>query len=210
MTTVVLADDHAIVRDGLRLLLEMQHDLCVIGEANNGREAIRLAQIKCPDVLIMDLAMEDLNGIEATRQICALCPNTRVVILSMYSSKEHVARALQAGALGYVLKEAAGADLVDAVRAAYVGQSYLSPKIAALYRNRRRDNISPIESLSRREREILQLTAEGHTSAWIGSLLGLSPKTIDTYRSRMMYKLGLSNLPALVKFAIQHGVTSLE
>jgi DNA-binding NarL/FixJ family response regulator len=210
MTTIMLADDHGVMRDGLRMLLEMQPDLRVIGETSNGRETVRQAQIMRPGVLIMDIGMPELNGIEATRQVRVLCPNTQVVMLSMYSTVEHVTRALQAGALGYVLKEVAGADLVDAVRAAYAGLQYLSPKIAALHLKRHRGNISPLESLSEREREILQLTAEGQASVQIANILGLSPKTVETYRSRLMHKLGLSNLPSLVKFAIQHGVISLE
>jgi DNA-binding NarL/FixJ family response regulator len=207
---ILLVDDHAVMRDGLRLLLETQPDLRVSGEAANGRDAIRQAQIKCPHVLIMDIAMTDLNGIEATRQIRTLCPNTRVVILSMYSTEEHVVRALQAGALGYVLKESAGADVIDAVRAAFAGRPYLSPKIVAWQPNPRHLGLSPLQSLSVREREILQLIVEGHSSAHIGSILGLSPKTVETYRSRLMHKLDLHDLPSLVKFAIQHGLTSLE
>ncbi|HEU5098104.1 MAG TPA: response regulator transcription factor [Roseiflexaceae bacterium] len=207
---VFLADDHAVMRAGLRLLLEAQPDLRVIGEAANGREAVRQAQIKCPDVLIMDIAMAELNGIEATRQICALCPDTRVLVLSMYSTEEYVARALHAGALGYVLKEAAGADVIDAVRAVYAGRQYFSPKIAAAHSYSRRAGISPLQSLSEREREILQLIVEGHSSAHIGGILNLSPKTVETYRSRLMHKLDLHDLPGLVKFAIQHGLTSLE
>jgi DNA-binding NarL/FixJ family response regulator len=207
---ILLVDDHAVMRDGLRLLLETQPDLHVRGEAANGREAIRQAQAICPDVLIMDIAMADLNGIEATRQICALCPNTRVVMLSMYSTEEHVVRALQAGALGYVLKESAGADVIDAVRAVNFGRQYLSPKLVASQLNAGRSSLSPLQSLSEREREILQLIVEGHSSVQIGGILGLSPKTIDTYRSRLMRKLDLHDLPSLVKFAIQHGLTSLE
>jgi DNA-binding NarL/FixJ family response regulator len=207
---ILLVDDHAVMRDGLRLLLETQPDLRVTGEAANGREAVRQAQARCPNVLIMDIAMAELNGIEATRQIGVLCPNTRVVILSMYSTEEHVARALRAGALGYVLKESAGADVIDAVRAAYAGLQYLSPKIAALNSVQRRANRSPLQSLSEREREILQLMVEGHSSAHIGGILGLSPKTVETYRSRLMHKLDLHDLPSLVKFAIQHGLTALE
>jgi DNA-binding NarL/FixJ family response regulator len=207
---VLLADDHAVMRDGLRLLLEAQPDLRVVGEAATGREAVRQVSMRAPDVVIMDIAMADLNGVEATRQIRARAPDTQVVVLSMYSTGEHVVRALQAGALGYVLKESASADVVDAVRAAYVGRQYLSPKIAAARGPARRAGVSPLQSLSQREREILQLTVEGRSSAQIASILTLSPKTVDTYRSRLMRKLGLHDLASLVKFAIQHGLTSLE
>jgi DNA-binding NarL/FixJ family response regulator len=205
---VFLADDHAVMRDGLRLLIETQPDLRVIGEAASGREAVRKLQAHCPDVLIMDIAMADLNGIEATRHVRALCPDARVLVLSMYSTEEHVARALQAGALGYVVKEAAGAEVLDAIRAVHAGRQYLSPKVA--YPNPRRPNVSPLQSLSEREREILQLTVEGHSSAQIANILGLSSKTVETYRSRLMHKLNLHDLPSLVKFAIQHGLTTLE
>ena len=207
---VFLVDDHAVMRDGLRLLIDAQPDLRVVGEAANGREAVRQASINCPDVLIMDIAMADLNGIEATRQVRALCPDTQVVILSMYSTDEHIARALQAGAIGYVSKETAGIDVVAAVRAASIGRQYLSPKIALALDDLRYLSVNPLDSLSEREREILQLTVEGHSSAQIAQILILSPKTVATYRSRMMRKLGLHDLLSLVKFAIRHGMTSLD
>jgi len=207
---VFLADDHAVMRDGLRLLLDAQPDLRVVGEAATGREAVRQVSMYCPDVLIMDIAMADLNGIDATRQARAYCPDTQVVMLSMYSTDEHIARALQAGAIGYVLKESAGVDVVAAVRAAHAGRQYLSPKIAVALANMGHLSISPIDRLSEREREILQLTVEGHSSAEIASMLMLSPKTVDTYRSRLMRKLGLRNRPSLVKFAIRHGLIAPE
>jgi DNA-binding NarL/FixJ family response regulator len=210
MIEVFLADDHAVMRDGLRLLLEAQPDLRVVGEAATGREAVRLVSMRHPDVVIMDIAMADLNGVEATRQIRARAPDTQVVMLSMYSNEEHVVRSLQAGALGYVLKEAAGADVVDAVRAASIGRQYLSPKIAAARGPARREGVSPLQSLSAREREILQLIVEGRSSAQIAAILRLSPKTVDTYRSRLMRKLGLHDLASLVRFAIQQGLISLE
>src|SRR5260221_9251505 len=174
---VFLADDHAVMRDGLRLLLEAQRDLLVVGEAATGREAVHLIAGACPDVLIMDIAMPDLNGIEATRQARAMCPDTQVVMLSMYSTDEHIARALQAGAIGYVLKESAAVDVVAAVRAASVGRQYFSPKIAAALAHRSHLGISPLDRLSEREREILQLTVEGRSSAQIAQILMLSPKT---------------------------------
>ena len=207
---VFLADDHAVMRDGLRLLLEAHHDLRVVGEAATGRETVRLVSAACPDVVLMDIAMPDLNGIEATRQARAQCPDTQVVMLSMYSTDEHISRAFQAGAIGYVLKESAGVDVVAAVRAASVGRQYLSPKIAGALADKSHWGVSPLDRLSEREREILQLTVEGRSSAQIAQTLMLSPKTIDTYRSRLMHKLGLHDLPSLVKFAIQHGLTSLE
>ncbi len=212
---VFLADDHAVVRDGLRLLLETQPDIDVVGEAANGREAVLQAQLQWPDVLVMDIVMSELNGIEATRKTRALCPSTQVVILSMHSTAEHIARAFQAGALGYVLKESAGLEVVKAVRAVHSGSRYVSQKIAEtgiydLAQRHHGGSASPLERLSDREREVLQLIVEGRTSAQIAGILALSPKTIETYRSRLMHKLGLSGLPSLVKFAIQHGLTPLE
>jgi DNA-binding NarL/FixJ family response regulator len=207
---VFLADDHAVMRDGLRLLLETQSDLRVVGEAANGRDAVRQISLHCPDVLLMDIAMADLNGIDATRQARAQCPDIQVVMLSMYSTDEHIARALQAGAIGYVLKESAGIDVVAAVRAAHAGRQYFSPKIATALADMRHLDVSPVDRLSTREREILQLTVEGRSSAEIASMLMLSPKTVETYRSRLMHKLGFRDLPSLVKFAIRHGLIAPE
>ena len=216
MITIFLADDHAVVRDGLRLLLEAQPDLKVIGDAANGREAVQQMTQRCPDILIIDIAMPELNGIEATRQIRAICPEIQVIILSMYATSEHIFRALQVGAWGYLLKESAGIEVVKAVRAVQAGQRYLSEKISATvidnYVRQREVNVvqDPLARLSSREREILQLVVEGKSSAEIADILFLSPKTVETYRSRFMQKLGISDLPGLVKFAIQHGLTSLE
>jgi DNA-binding NarL/FixJ family response regulator len=214
--TIFLADDHAVVRDGLRYLLEAQPDLTVIGDAANGRDAVRQVAQQCPDVVIMDIAMPELNGIEATQQIRQSCPATQVIILSMYATVEHIGRALQAGALGYVLKESAGLEVVEAVRAVQAGRRHLSQKIS----NQVIDNYvrqreagsatNRLDRLSLREREILQLVVEGKSSAEIAKVLSLSPKTVETYRSRLMRKLGLKDLPSLVKFAIQHGLTSPE
>jgi DNA-binding NarL/FixJ family response regulator len=209
--TVFLADDHAVVRDGLRLLLEAQPNMTVVGDAADGRDAVRQAQLLNPDILIMDVAMTGLNGIEATRQIRALRPSTQIVILSMHANPEYIARAFQAGALGYVLKESAGLEVTAAVQAAYVGKRYLSQKIAerGLYDHLPYEE-NPLDNLSEREREVLQLTVEGRSSTQIADILALSPKTIETYRSRLMHKLDLDDLPSLVKFAIRQGLTSLE
>ncbi|MFQ5857358.1 MAG: response regulator [Anaerolineae bacterium] len=214
--TVFLADDHAVVRDGLRFLLEAQPDISVIGDAANGRDAVRLVAQLCPDVVIMDIAMPELNGIEAARKIGEVCPSTQVIILSMHSTTEHIFRALQAGARGYLLKESAGIEVVNAVRAVHAGHRYLSPKISDgliddYVRQREAAGAkSPLARLSPREREVLQLVVEGKSSAEIADMLSLSLKTIETYRSRLMRKLGISDLPGLVKFAIQHGLTPLE
>ncbi|MFZ5818783.1 MAG: LuxR C-terminal-related transcriptional regulator, partial [Chloroflexota bacterium] len=162
---------------------------------------------------VMDISMPELNGVEATRQIRAACPGTQVVILSIHSSAEHIFRALQAGALGYLLKESAGVEVVSAVRAVAEGKRYLSQKITETVLGdylRQKQEKSPLESLSEREREVLQLTVEGKSAAQVAETLSLSPKTVETYRSRLMQKLGVGDLPALVKFAIQHGLTPLE
>jgi DNA-binding NarL/FixJ family response regulator len=211
--SVLLADDHVVVREGLRLLLEAQMDITVHGEASDGREVIRQAERLHPDVVVMDIAMPELNGIEATRQIRMVYPATQVVILSVHSTSEHVFRAFEAGALGYLLKESAGAELVEAVRAVHAGRRYLSHKLVEAgiddQLSRRRGK-GPVNSLSVREREVLQLIVEGKSSAEIAGILSLSPKTVDTYRSRLMRKLDLDDLPSLVKFAIQHGLTPPE
>jgi DNA-binding NarL/FixJ family response regulator len=213
MIKVFLADDHGVVRDGLRVLLEAQPDMCVVGDAANGRLAMRAVMQLRPDVVVMDIAMPELNGIEATLQMRETCPDTRVLILSMHSTTEHIFRALQAGARGYLLKDSAGTEVVDAVRAAHAGRRYLSNKIAATMIDdyiAERHRVSPLASLSLRERQVLQLVVEGKSSAVAGTILSLSPKTVDTYRSRIMHKLGTGDIPALVKFAIQHGVTQVD
>ncbi len=214
--TIFVADDHAVVRDGLRFLLEAQDDLRVIGDAADGRSAVQLVERLRPNVAIVDIAMPGLNGIEATRQICESCTDVKVIILSMHSANEHVFRALQAGAVGYLLKESAGVEVVNAVRAVHRGHRYLSQKISdqviedyARQRGATR-TAGPLDSLTPREREVLQLVVEGKTSAQIAEILSLSRKTVETYRSRLMRKLGIADLPSLVKFAIQHGLTPLE
>jgi len=216
MIRVLLADDHAVVRDGLRYLLDAQPDIQVVGDAENGREAVSQAEDLCPDVVVMDIGMPDLNGVEATRMITSHCPKTQVIILSMYSTAEHVNRALQAGAHGFVLKESAGIEVVEAVRSVFANHRYLSQKISDQLINNyvshqvgsEDDNL--LDRLSHREMEVLQLVVEGKTNAEIAETLSLSTKTVETYRSRLMSKLDIHDLPGLVKFAIQHGLTSLD
>ena len=214
--TVILADDHAVVRDGLRLLLEAHQDIKVIGHAANGRQTLQLVKQLCPDVAIMDIAMPELNGIEATHKICHDCPSTQVIILSMYSTAEHVLRSLHAGALGYVLKESAGIEVVNAVRAVHSGHHYLSQKLSDrliddyVHQQKTVKGKSPLDRLSHREREVLQQIVEGKSNAEIAINLSLSIKTVETYRSRILHKLDIDDLPSLVKFAIQHGLTTLD
>ena len=213
--TVVLADDHAIVRDGLQLLLDTQQDIEVVGSVSNGREAVQAVEQLRPDVVILDIAMPELNGIEATVQIREIHP-AEVIILSMHSAIEHVSRALKAGARGYLLKESAGVEVVNAVRTVHSGHRYLSQKISDqliddyVHQRDLAEAESPLERLSAREREVLQLVVEGKSSAEIAETLFLSPKTVETYRSRLMQKLDIGDVPSLVKFAIQQGITPLE
>lgn len=210
--TVLIADDHAVVRDGLRLLLENQSDIRVIGEVADGREAVEAAIRLKPDVVLMDLAMPLLNGTDATAQIMEKQETAKIVMLSMHSTVEHVFRALQAGAQGYLRKESAGNEVVDAVRMVHSGRRYLSQMITESVVDdyvRKRAVESPLESLSQREREILQLLVEGRSGIDIAQQLNISPKTVDTYRSRMMQKLGIGDLPGLVRFALLHGLTTL-
>lgn len=214
--TVFLADDHAVVRDGLKLLLESQADMKVVGDAADGRVALQQLGRLRPDVAILDIAMPGLNGIEITGQLQQIAPATKVVILSMHSTPEHIFRALQAGARGYLLKESAGLEVVKAVRSVHAGRRYLSDEISDLVidgflqPDKEMAGKSPLERLSPREREILQLVVESKSSAEIAGILFLSAKTVETYRSRMMQKLGIGDLPGLVKFAIQHGLTPIK
>jgi DNA-binding NarL/FixJ family response regulator len=214
--TVFLADDHAVFRDGLRFLLEAQGDIKVVGDAATGREAVLQVVELCPDVVVMDVTMPGLNGIEATRRICETCPSIQVVVLSMHHGTECVFRALKAGARGYLLKESAGVEVAEAIRAVQAGHRYLSQKLSDKVIEeyvRQREVVGeqgPLSGLSSREREILQLVVEGKASVDIAATLSLSPKTIDTYRSRMMRKLGIKDVPTLVRFAILNGITPLE
>lgn len=214
--TVILADDHAVVRDGLRLVLEARDDMTVVADVADGREAVRRVRELSPDVVVMDISMPDLNGIEATRQIREQKPHTQVVILSMHATSEHIYQAMSAGAIGYLLKDSAGRDVAEAVLSAARGERYLSRRITETmlvdYVRLRRlpDEGSPLSRLSSREREVLQLVVEGKTSAEIAAAIHLSSKTVDTYRSRLMHKLEIHDIPGLVRFAIIHGLTPTE
>lgn len=212
---VLLADDHAIVRDGLRALLEANPEIKVVGDAANGMQVVGEAKRLQPDVVIMDISMPEMNGIDATRQILGSSPSIGVIILSMLGTADHVFHALQAGARGFLLKESAGREVMEAVQAVFKGEMYLSTPISHTlitdYLQTRSDKpTDSLESLSLRENEILRLVVEGKTSAEIGKCLHLSPKTVESYRSRMMQKLGISDLPELIKFAIKHGIISLD
>lgn len=207
---VVLVDDHAVVRDGLRALLEMQPDLRVVASFGEAREAVAFAVQNIPDVVVLDVALPGLGGIEAARQIHDLSADGKILMLSMHADPEYVDQALRAGANGYVLKESAGTEVVAAIRAVHAGGRYLSKKISVPEFERyvrQRGADQPLDRLSPRERQVLKMVVEGHTSSEIGAVLGVSPKSVDTYRSRLMSKLGIDDLPGLVKFAIRNSVT---
>lgn len=206
---VLLADDHAIMREGLRSLLDASDGISVVGDVGDGREALLFAQQLNPDILVMDIAMPGLNGVEAAAMIRAKQPGTRIVMLSAHSSTEHVYRAFAAGASGYVVKASAAAEVIEAVRAVHAGQRYLSPALhgscSDIFDGTVR--VGPFDRLSARERQVLQLVVEGKSSVAIAAIVHLSPKTVDTYRSRLMQKLGVRNVPALVKLVLEHGLT---
>jgi DNA-binding NarL/FixJ family response regulator len=213
---ILLADDHRITRQGLRALLDKEDDIEVVEEADNGRAAVDLAESLEPDVVVMDISMPDLNGIEATRQIVSRTENVRVLILSMHSDRQHVAQTLGAGASGYVLKDSAFAELAEAIRRVHQGSGYLSPGVTGdlitdyAERMNRSDQPSSASLLTPKEREVLQLVAEGHTTKEIAARLHVSPKTVETHRQHIMEKLGLRAVADLTKYAIREGLTSLE
>ena len=207
MIRVLIADDHAMVRKGFRLILEAQPDIEIVGEAGNGREAIEQSEQTHPDVIVMDIAMPELNGIEATRRLSASAPRTRVLALSMHKDSMYVREILRAGARGYLLKDAIDTDLVSAVRAVANGDGYLSPAVSeAVLREYRRHVTDPVDLLTSREREVLQMIAEGNTNKEIAALLNLSVYTIDAHRGKVMEKLNLHSTPELVRFAVRNGI----
>ncbi|MGD2146978.1 MAG: response regulator transcription factor [Anaerolineae bacterium] len=212
---VFLADDHAVVREGLRAYLDGEQDIEVVGEAGNGRDALAQVAETVPDVAVIDVAMPDINGIEATERMGRICPETQVVILSMHSTNEYVFRALQAGAKAYVLKESAGKELINAVHAVQRGHHYLSPKVSDqlivdyVKQREAAKPRSPLAALTAREQQILRLLAEGAATNEIATALSLSRSTVNTYRSRLMRKLDISDLASLIRFAMRHGVTEL-
>jgi len=211
--TVLIADDHAVMRDGLRAILEREGGIEVVATASNGRETVLEARRLNPDIVLMDIVMPELSGIEAAAQIRDHCESTRVIILSMHSTVEHIFRALQAGAMGYLLKGSAGSEVVEAVRAVRAGRRYLTRKVSDVVVDgyvREHRASSPLESLSPREREVMLLVVEGRSSREIADALHLSPKTVETHRSRLMEKLGVENVIGLVKFAVQHGLAKPE
>ena len=214
--TVFLADDHTIVRQGLAKLLEGEPDLRVIGQAENGREAVAKVEKLKPDIVLMDIAMPLLNGIEATRQIKKICPQTKVIILSMHSHERYISELFSLGASGYLLKSSTGTDIIDAIHVALKGSTYLSPSISgkviedylSLKKNSHQDD--HYSRLSNREREVFQMIAEGRSTREISDILCVSPSTVKTHRANIMEKLELDNLSQLIQFAIHIGIVELQ
>jgi two-component system, NarL family, response regulator NreC len=209
---VLLGDDHTVLRQGLRKILEDRRDWRVVAEAGNGRDAVREAIDKTPDVAVLDIGMPLLNGIEATRQIVRRAPSVRVLILSMHSDQAYVTQAVQAGARGYLLKESAGAELIEAIATVAGGKSFFSPAVAQVvfddYVRSLADRgiTDRYDALSEREREVLQLVAEGKSSKEIADVLSISPATVETHRTHLLQKLGLRNTAEVVRFAARRGI----
>jgi two-component system response regulator NreC len=209
---VLLADDHTILRAGLRMMLDAQPDIEVVGEASDGKQALVEAQRLQPDVVLMDITMPEMNGIEATRQIKRALDSTRVLILTMHENEEYLFQVLRAGASGYILKEAAGTELISAIRIVFSGRFYMSPSAQSmmvgdyLQRVRSGEERDSYSALTEREREILKLVAEGHTNNQIAERLYISPKTVDTHRTHIMDKLNLHSRAELVKYAMRRGL----
>ncbi|MEI6499762.1 MAG: response regulator transcription factor [Armatimonadota bacterium] len=213
---IVLADDHRVLRDGLRSLINQESDMEVVAEAENGRRVVEAVVKAAPDVVVMDVSMPDLNGIEATRQVLELAPGTRILALSMHSDKRLVASTLSAGASGYLLKECAFDEIARAIRTVAANRTYLSPGVTDIVvgdyvqRMTAKEEASTFTVLSPREREVLQLVAEGHATKEIAAKLFISVKTVETHRQKLMDKLDLHSVPELTKYAIREGLTSLE
>lgn len=209
---ILLADDHSVMRTGLRLVLERQEDFHVVAEASDGREAVALAQQHKPDVVVMDVTMPNLNGIEAARQIESALPQVSIVMLSMHSDEAYVLRALKAGARGYLLKESAESDLIAAVRAVNAGKAFFSPAVSRMLVEdyvrelKDREIEDSYDLLTTREREILQLIAEGKSNKDVANFLNLSLYTVETHRGNLMEKLNLHTVPELILYAVRKGV----
>jgi DNA-binding NarL/FixJ family response regulator len=204
---ILLADDHAVVRQGFKMILAEQPDMEIVGEAGNGREALALAESLKPDIVVMDVAMPELNGIEATRRMGESVPHARVVALSMHKDSVYVREILRAGARGYLLKDSVAGDLVSAVRSVARGEGYISPQVSnAVLDDYRRHVTNPIDTLTSREREVLQMLAEGKTNKEIAAILNLSVYTVDAHRGRIMEKLNLHSINEMVRFAVRNGL----
>jgi two-component system, NarL family, response regulator NreC len=207
VTKILLADDHVLVRQGFKMILSAQSDFEIVGEAGNGREVLELAQKLQPDLVIMDVTMPELNGIEATRRLSDVAPRARVLALSMHKDAVYVREILRAGARGYLLKDSADADLIAAVRSIAKGEAWLSPAVSdAVLTDYRRHVSDPLDLLTSREREVLQMIAEGKTNKEIATSLNLSVYTVEAHRGRVMEKLNLHSTGELVRFALRAGL----
>lgn len=211
---VILADDHTILRHGLSKSFQNSEDFKVVGQAQDGRSTVELAKELLPDVVVMDIAMPDLNGVEATRQITKECPDVNVIGLSMHASSKYVREMFKAGAKGYLLKDCPFEELTRAIKTVVEGRTYISPSVGHTviedYICKQEDPNSAFKVLSEREREVLQLLAEGNTTKQVGRQLHISPKTVEAHRLRIMNKLEIDNLAQLTKYALQEGITLLE
>jgi len=212
---VLVADDHTILRQGIKALLDNQESIEVIGEAKDGREALAIIEETLPDVILMDIAMPGLNGLEATRRIKKKFPRMKVLVLTMYTNEEYIFQILNAGANGYLVKETAFQDLISAIKAVYKNEAFMSPSISKKVINRyikkaQDDEEKTCEILTTREREILQLIAEGNSSKKIAEVLFISPKTVETHRTHIMDKLNIHNRTGLIKYAIRKGMVDVE
>lgn len=214
MLSIVIADDHAVVRAGVRLVLEREADLRVVGEVAAGDEALTQTRALAPDVLVLDLSLPGLSGLEVARQVSAAGGPTRIVVLSMHSSDAYVFEAFKAGVGGYVLKDASAGELVRAIRSVAAGQQYLSPPLSLerlrMYAARAEPSADPYQALSVRERQVLELVADGGTNVEIAALLAVSPRTVEAHRASLMAKLGLRGQQELLRYAIRRGITKVD
>jgi DNA-binding NarL/FixJ family response regulator len=214
-TRIVLADDHPVVRHGVRSLLQSDPDFVVVGEAADGLETVQLVEKLQPEVLVVDLMIPNLNGLEVTRQVKQRVPQTRVVVLSMHANEPYVLEALKNGAVGYVLKDTSGTELVQAIKHVLGGQRYLSPPLSeraveAYLQRSQETSFDPYEQLTEREREVLHLAAEGLSNPEIAARLSISPRTVETHRANLMRKLGLKTQTDLIRYALRRGILPME
>lgn len=207
---ILIADDHQLLRQGVRALLESEDDMTVVDEASNGRDVVTKAEALAPDIVLMDIGMPELNGIDATRKICELARAPRIIALSMHADRQFVQGILRAGATGYLLKDSAFLELAEAVRRVHDGQVYLSPAIAGVVVESLQSESEHDDSLTSREREVLQLVSEGHSTKEVASRLHISVKTVETHRRQLMHKLDIFSVAELTKYAIRNGLTRLD